>query len=192
MSALAPRTTFSTNRLLEFCSRKELVAQTGHEPDAWPLVIIKELIDNGLDSAEETGVAPVIHVAVARGRMPGPRQRTRHPIRDGHLDPGLRDPDVQPRGLCGAGPGSSGERAEDDHRDAVCAERRGGAGRDRRARHPSRDRLPGRSDRPAAGDRSSGASARGRFGKKRHFGDGALAGVSVAQTWRTRGSTSYR
>jgi len=39
MSALAPRTTFSTSRLLEFCSRKELVAQTGHEPDDWPLVI---------------------------------------------------------------------------------------------------------------------------------------------------------
>ena len=30
------RTTFRTSRLLEFCSRKELVAQTGHEPDAWP------------------------------------------------------------------------------------------------------------------------------------------------------------
>ena len=28
------RTTFRTSRLLEFCSRKELVAQTGHEPDA--------------------------------------------------------------------------------------------------------------------------------------------------------------
>jgi DNA topoisomerase VI subunit B len=69
MSAIAPRTTFSTSRLLEFCSRKELVAQTGHEPDAWPLVIIKECVDNSLDSAEESGVAPVIHVTVARGRI---------------------------------------------------------------------------------------------------------------------------
>jgi hypothetical protein len=69
MSALAPRTTFSTSRLLEFCSRKELVAQTGHEPDDWPLVIIKELIENSLDSAEEAGVAPVIHVTIARGRI---------------------------------------------------------------------------------------------------------------------------
>ena len=56
-------------RLLEFCSRKELVAQTGHEPDDWPLVIIKELIDNGLDACEEAGIAPVIHVTVARGRI---------------------------------------------------------------------------------------------------------------------------
>jgi hypothetical protein len=64
--AVLNRTTFSTSRLLEFCSRKELVAQTGHEPEDWPLVIIKELIDNSLDSAEEAGVAPVIHVTVAR------------------------------------------------------------------------------------------------------------------------------
>jgi DNA topoisomerase VI subunit B len=69
MTALAPRTTFSTSRLLEFCSRKELVAQTGHEPDDWPLVILKELIDNGLDAAEEAGVAPVIHATVARGKI---------------------------------------------------------------------------------------------------------------------------
>jgi DNA topoisomerase VI subunit B len=69
MSAVAPRTTFATSRLLEFCSQKELTAQTGHEPGDWPLVIIKELVDNSLDSAEESGVAPVIHVAVARGKI---------------------------------------------------------------------------------------------------------------------------
>jgi DNA topoisomerase VI subunit B len=71
MSACAgpSRTTFSTSRSLEFCSRKELVAQTGHEPDDWPLVIIKELVDNSLDSCEETGVAPMIHVTVARGKI---------------------------------------------------------------------------------------------------------------------------
>jgi hypothetical protein len=69
VSELAPRTTFSTSRLLEFTSRKELVAQTGHEPDDWPLGIIKELVDNGLDACEEAGVAPVIHVTVARNRI---------------------------------------------------------------------------------------------------------------------------
>jgi DNA topoisomerase VI subunit B len=67
--AVLNRTTFSTSRLLEFCSRKELVAQTGHEPEDWPLVIIKELTDNSLDSAEEAGVAPVIHVTVARDKI---------------------------------------------------------------------------------------------------------------------------
>ncbi len=32
------RTTLRTSRLMDFCSRKELIAQTGHQPDAWPLV----------------------------------------------------------------------------------------------------------------------------------------------------------
>ena len=58
------RTTFRTSRLLEFCSRKELVAQTGHEPEEWPLVLLKELIDNALDACEEAGVAPEITVQV--------------------------------------------------------------------------------------------------------------------------------
>ncbi len=58
------RTTLRTSRLLDFCSRKELIAQTGHQPDAWPLVILKELIDNALDACEEAGVAPEITVQV--------------------------------------------------------------------------------------------------------------------------------
>ena len=63
------RTTFRTSRLLEFCSRKELVAQTGHEPDAWPLVVLKELLDNALDACEEAGVAPEIMVQVEPGAI---------------------------------------------------------------------------------------------------------------------------
>jgi DNA topoisomerase VI subunit B len=63
------RTTFRTSRLLEFCSRKELVAQTGHEPDAWPLVVLKELVDNALDACEEAGVAPEIGVQVEPGAI---------------------------------------------------------------------------------------------------------------------------
>ncbi len=51
------RVTLSTSRLLDFCNRKELIAQTGHQPDAWPLVILKELIDNALDACEEAGIA---------------------------------------------------------------------------------------------------------------------------------------
>jgi DNA topoisomerase VI subunit B len=69
MTALAPRTTFATSRLLEFCSAKELTAQTGHEPADWPLVVIKELVDNALDACEEAGIAPVIRVTVARGKI---------------------------------------------------------------------------------------------------------------------------
>ena len=34
------RTTLRTSRLLDFCSEKELIAQTGHQTDAWPLVVV--------------------------------------------------------------------------------------------------------------------------------------------------------
>lgn len=46
------------SRLLEFCSQKELVLQTGHSVDQWPLVLVKVLFDNALDAAEEAGTAP--------------------------------------------------------------------------------------------------------------------------------------
>lgn len=58
------RTTFSTSRLLDFCSRKELIAQTGHEPAEWPIVVLKELVDNALDACEEHDIAPQIAVRV--------------------------------------------------------------------------------------------------------------------------------
>jgi DNA topoisomerase VI subunit B len=58
------RTTFRTSRLLDFCSRKELIAQTGHQPQEWPLVVLKELMDNALDACEEAGIAPAIDVDV--------------------------------------------------------------------------------------------------------------------------------
>jgi plasmid stabilization system protein ParE len=58
------RATFRTSRLLDFASEKELVAQTGHRCQAWPLVILKELVDNAIDACEEAGVAPEIAVTV--------------------------------------------------------------------------------------------------------------------------------
>ncbi len=58
------RTTLRTSRLLDFCSRKELIAQTGHEPESWPVVALKELLDNALDACEEAGIAPEITVKV--------------------------------------------------------------------------------------------------------------------------------
>jgi hypothetical protein len=59
------RETFSTSRLAEFCSERELVAQVGHGIQDWPVVIGKELVDNALDSAEEVDKAPVISVKVS-------------------------------------------------------------------------------------------------------------------------------
>ena len=58
------RLAFSVSRLMEFCSLRELTNQTGHGIYDWPLVVAKELIDNGLDGCEEAEVAPVITVAV--------------------------------------------------------------------------------------------------------------------------------
>jgi DNA topoisomerase VI subunit B len=58
------RATFRTSRLLDFASEKELVAQTGHRREAWPLVVLKELTDNAIDACEEAGIAPEITVTV--------------------------------------------------------------------------------------------------------------------------------
>jgi DNA topoisomerase VI subunit B len=63
------RTTFKTSRLLEFCTRKELTIQTGQPAETWPLVVLKELMDNALDAAEEAGVPPRISVSVADGSI---------------------------------------------------------------------------------------------------------------------------
>ena len=40
------RLTFHTSRALDFCNEKGLITETGHQPEVWPLVAVKELIDN--------------------------------------------------------------------------------------------------------------------------------------------------
>src|SRR5262249_32186132 len=59
------RETFRTSRLLAFCSDGEPITQTGHQVDDWPLVIVKALVDNALDAAEEAGIAPVIAIDIS-------------------------------------------------------------------------------------------------------------------------------
>jgi DNA topoisomerase VI subunit B len=46
-----------------------LINQTGHAVEEWPLVILKELVDNALDACEEAEVAPYITVTVANGHV---------------------------------------------------------------------------------------------------------------------------
>jgi DNA topoisomerase VI subunit B len=58
------RKTFTVSRLAEFVSESELVKQIGHPVADWPLVILKELVDNALDEAEEAGVPPAIQIHV--------------------------------------------------------------------------------------------------------------------------------
>ena len=55
---------FKVSRLMEFCTRRELVNQTGHDVYEWALVVQKELLDNALDAAEEAEIAPVVSIAV--------------------------------------------------------------------------------------------------------------------------------
>ena len=66
------RVAITTSRLMEFCTKKELVAQTGHESYEWPQVIVKELVDNGIDICEETKIAPVIKVTIKTGKSKKP------------------------------------------------------------------------------------------------------------------------
>jgi DNA topoisomerase VI subunit B len=58
------RTTFETSRLLEFFSEKELAMQIGFPMPAWPIALLKELIDNALDASETAGILPKIEVTL--------------------------------------------------------------------------------------------------------------------------------
>ena len=66
------RVAFTTSRLMEFCTEKELTAQCGHESYEWPRVIIKELVDNAADACEEAEIPPVIKVAIKTGKRGRP------------------------------------------------------------------------------------------------------------------------
>jgi DNA topoisomerase VI subunit B len=68
-TALFERTIFRTSRFLEFCSQKELINQTGHPVEQWPLVTSKELMDNAIDACEEAQTAPIIDISVNRGEI---------------------------------------------------------------------------------------------------------------------------
>jgi DNA topoisomerase VI subunit B len=63
------RVAFRVSRLMEFCTLRELQNQTGHSYDDWPLVVLKELMDNALDACEEAEAAPVISVDVKDGSI---------------------------------------------------------------------------------------------------------------------------
>ena len=66
------RTTFTTNRVLEFFSEKELNMQLGHSRAMWPIALLKELLDNALDAADLAGV-------VARSRSEKSEEGDNHP-----------------------------------------------------------------------------------------------------------------
>ena len=63
------RVAFTVSRLMEFCTRRELQNQTGHGVEEWPLVVLKELMDNALDACEEAEIAPVVSITVEPGSI---------------------------------------------------------------------------------------------------------------------------
>jgi hypothetical protein len=63
------RVAFRVSRLMEFCTRRELQNQTGHGVHDWPLVVLKEIMDNALDACEEAELAPVISITVKAGSI---------------------------------------------------------------------------------------------------------------------------
>ena len=64
MTASLERTAFSTNRVLEFFSEKELQMQIGHSMQDWPVALLKELIDNSLDACETAVIEPQIQIGL--------------------------------------------------------------------------------------------------------------------------------
>ena len=58
------RPTFRSSIALDFFSVKALQVQIGHPLSVWPLALLKELIDNALDSCELQGMPPDIAVTV--------------------------------------------------------------------------------------------------------------------------------
>jgi DNA topoisomerase VI subunit B len=63
------RVAFTVSRLMDFCTLCELQNQTGHSIHSWPLVVLKELMDNALDACEEAEVAPAVLIAVEDGSI---------------------------------------------------------------------------------------------------------------------------
>ena len=119
--ATLDRTTFETSRLLDFCSEKELTAQTGHEPDKWPLVILKELTDNALDGCEEARHGAGNHGHRRRGRNQHCGQRPGNPRQHRGKPTRLFHPRIEPRGIREPDPRRPGQRLKDDSCHAVCA-----------------------------------------------------------------------
>jgi hypothetical protein len=67
------RVAFTTSRLMEFCTERELIAlRPATNPIKWPRVVVKELVDNSIDACEEAEIAPVIKVTITTGKSGKP------------------------------------------------------------------------------------------------------------------------
>jgi DNA topoisomerase VI subunit B len=64
VSTTLDRTTFQMSRMLEFFGENELQIQIGFPRGTWPIVLLKELIDNALDACETADMLPGIEVTL--------------------------------------------------------------------------------------------------------------------------------
>jgi DNA topoisomerase VI subunit B len=62
MVATLDRPVFKLSRVNEYFTEKELVIQFGYDREEWPIVLVKELIDNSLDACEKSRTSPRIEV----------------------------------------------------------------------------------------------------------------------------------
>jgi anti-sigma regulatory factor (Ser/Thr protein kinase) len=116
------RVAFRTSRILDVVGQRELTAQLGHRVESWPLVVLKELLDNALDAAEEAEIVPLIAIDVSTA--PGAAM-----IRVVDNGPGIAPgnprhsrlcrPRFVARGLLLADPRRSGQCAQDDRADGL-------------------------------------------------------------------------
>ncbi len=88
------RTTFSTSRMMDFFSVKELTAQTGYAPRDWALYVLKELVDNALDACEEARARDRDHSQGRLDRRLG--QWSGHPGRYHHWRSRLHAASLEP------------------------------------------------------------------------------------------------
>jgi hypothetical protein len=89
----------------------------------WPLVMLKELVDNAIDACEEAEIAPVISVTVKRKTIANRRQWSRHSGQNHRRRSGLRHPGVLAGSVRITDARSAGQRAQDHLADGLCAGR---------------------------------------------------------------------
>jgi len=59
---------FRTPRAADFFTEPGLTAECGHPRDEWALALVRELVDNAIDAAEEAGRPPRIEIETTAGR----------------------------------------------------------------------------------------------------------------------------
>src|SRR6516165_999642 len=66
MAVALQRTVFESSRAAEYFTLAELEAQTGQPAERFAAVVLKELVDNGLDAAEAERRAPEVRISLLR------------------------------------------------------------------------------------------------------------------------------